>query len=117
MTDPKKAPMDTLTVRKPNKNEGYSFFRFPGTTGETLVTLNMDDGTIEYGEEYDPDAAARLFWDTFSNLPQDNDKLRQLISEILDGHDHRSPEALARWLKNWSSRARSALKRQGARHG
>lgn len=108
-------PTNTFSLREPNEGE-YNYFIFEGTNGKPLATLNMATGEIEYGDEYDPDAAALLFWDSFTNLPQDNERLRQLVTEILDGHDHRSPEALANWLKNWSARARSALK-QGGHHG
>lgn len=32
----------------------------------TLVRISLDDGSIEYGDDYQPDEAARTFWEAMS---------------------------------------------------
>lgn len=34
--------------------------------GTPLVTISLDTGQITYGPDYDPDEAARLFWDAIT---------------------------------------------------
>lgn len=34
-------------------------------TGDMLVNI-LPDGTLEYGETYDPDEAARVFWEALA---------------------------------------------------
>jgi hypothetical protein len=38
-------------------------FILPDAGGQPMVTISLNDGSIEYGPTYDPDAAARVFWD------------------------------------------------------
>lgn len=44
-------------------------FMLIAKNGETLVTIHPD-GTIEYGKDYSPDKAAKIFWEALGrNLP------------------------------------------------
>lgn len=40
------------------------------TNGQPLVTINPD-GRLEYGPGYEPDEAARLFWDAIQHFAPD----------------------------------------------
>ena len=35
----------------------------PDIRGNLLVKISLRDGSIEYGESYTPDEAAKLFWE------------------------------------------------------
>lgn len=37
-------------------------FVLPGADGQPLVSISLTDGSIEYGPNYEPDEAARVFW-------------------------------------------------------
>ncbi len=59
--------------------------------GKTMVTIRPD-GTIEYGEGYTPDAAAKAFWDAMGlerkpnsedDMTEDEDKREDLIYSLL----------------------------------
>jgi len=50
--------MDTFAIFKPG-------------TMEPLVTVNWKTGTVEYGADYSPDTAAKIFWNAFKHhMPQ-----------------------------------------------
>ena len=48
----------TLTVFNPQPGN----FTLFGLNGKVLVTIHLD-GTIEYGKDYTPDKAAKVFWE------------------------------------------------------
>lgn len=55
-----------------------------GSDGSALVTIRRDTGEIEYGEGYEPDDAARVFWDAFSTLPTENERLREALRDACE---------------------------------
>jgi len=38
-----------------------------GSNGNILVSISMNDGTLTFGPNYTPDAAARAFWEAISS--------------------------------------------------
>ncbi|MEV8344591.1 hypothetical protein [Streptomyces niveus] len=52
-------PMTSYTLRIPDEN------------GRPLVTIHPD-GRVELGENYEPDEAARVFWDAVQRLSPDS---------------------------------------------
>jgi hypothetical protein len=43
-------------------------FILPDAEGQPMVTISLTDGTIEYGPTYEPDAAARVFWEAMQTM-------------------------------------------------
>lgn len=53
-----------------------------GIPGNPLVSIDMVDGTIKYGEDYDPDEAARVFWTAFGEIPRQLSKALERITGL-----------------------------------
>ena len=49
--------------------------------GQDLVTVNLDNGDIMYGENYSPDEAAQMFWDSIGKVKV-NEVNEQLTGEV-----------------------------------
>jgi hypothetical protein len=49
---------------------------------EPIVSVKMD-GTIEYGSNYTPDEAARIFWEALGVLPKHAAEIREKV-ELLE---------------------------------
>lgn len=54
------------TIRLADPNGAAIQINRPGTD-ELLIRI-LGDGTLEYGKEYDPDEAARVFWEAMTRL-------------------------------------------------
>lgn len=52
-----------ITTHKPGGSDLISIF---GKERKLLIRVNRD-GTLEYGEGYTPDEAARLFWEALAH--------------------------------------------------
>jgi hypothetical protein len=89
-----------------------------------LVVIDTTTGELEYGKDYTPDAAAKVFWEAIKswlptsqvNLAAENEALERrngdlawLLSEVITDHSEKAPEALAAWLKDWEKRVRAEL--------
>ncbi len=46
---------------------GHASIAVRAADGRALVTLSTHDGTLQYGEGYDPDEAARTFWQAWAD--------------------------------------------------
>ncbi len=42
--------------------------------GQDMVTVNLDTGDIKFGDNYTPNKAAQLFWDTIGSFKVDQDQ-------------------------------------------
>jgi len=42
--------------------------------GQDMVTVNLDTGDIKFGDNYTPDKAAQLFWETIGEFKVDQDQ-------------------------------------------
>ena len=80
------APTPLMTFSSTNINE-------PNTIticndGKTAVTLNLETGGLEYGEDYIPSEAAEIFWDAVSantpnsSLKKENDELKAKLKQM-----------------------------------
>lgn len=47
---------------------GDHLFILYNDEGQDLITVNLSDGDITYGENYTPDEAARMFWDSIGQI-------------------------------------------------
>lgn len=57
-----------MTIGAPRDEQVY-FIRINRPTGELLVQFKSD-GVLEFGDTYEPDEAARIFWEAMSrNAP------------------------------------------------
>ena len=54
-----------------------------GPNGMALVTINTETGEVTYGEGYEPDQAARIFWRGLTDLPAENERLREALRETI----------------------------------
>lgn len=75
--DELKLPEGELTFAEPQV-----FLIQISNNSEPLVSLKMD-GTIEYGPNYTPDEAARVFWEALGILPRNTREIREKV-ELLD---------------------------------
>jgi hypothetical protein len=60
-------PMSGLAMLSAVKPMTALTFCIPSENGRPLVTIHPD-GRVELGEGYEPDAAARAFWDAVQRL-------------------------------------------------
>lgn len=47
-------------------NEAHNHFVMYNSKNEMMVDVDLDDGTVIFGDTYTPDEAAKTFWDTIS---------------------------------------------------
>ena len=48
-------------------NNDFSIY---GEAGDMLIRINMSSGDLEYGDNYNPNAACKVFWDCISQFKQ-----------------------------------------------
>lgn len=68
MTDDRFSTDHTITFRQPQPTDSLltiSSRADPGGPNKPLVTIR-NDGVLIYGEGYEPDAAARTFWEAMA---------------------------------------------------
>jgi hypothetical protein len=53
---------ETWKCYSPNSGPLASYKADAGT-GPPLVTISLEDGSVTFGPDYNPDEAARMFWD------------------------------------------------------
>lgn len=71
-----------MATEPPPKDSSITIY----TGGKALVTLKTD-GTLEFGEDYDPDEAARIFWQSVADgnpLLGENTRLRAALVEAVE---------------------------------
>jgi len=76
--DESKLPEGELTLTEPLT----VYLLQISNNSEPMVSLKMD-GTIEYGPDYTPDEAARIFWEALGILPRKTTEIREKV-ELLD---------------------------------
>lgn len=55
-----------------------------GTSEDRILVRIQRDGTIEYGPEYTPDEAAKVFWEALAKQRQDNDVNDMVSRQVMD---------------------------------
>lgn len=48
----------------------------------TLVSIDTKTGDIEYGDHYNPDETARVFWEALGNFPQREEASQNVLQEL-----------------------------------
>jgi hypothetical protein len=81
-------PSDTFMIYEPTpgplcelfQSEDHSHhFVMYNNDSELLVDVNLDDGTVVFGDAYCPDEASQAFWETIGKLP--NRPVEEAIAE------------------------------------
>ena len=85
-------PMETKEIFRVTATNKFVIYGGPGPTPEMLVTFNLDDGLMTFGPNYNPDEAAKIFWEAvcswrvnvYRSNNDENERLRTAMQHTID---------------------------------